>query len=72
MQQGGPPQPEVVADGGHVVDDLERVVEVVLVADAVPPLDPLSATISGKNSWSRRVLSISLNPTLGAGWRESC
>ena len=49
VQHGRPAQPQVVAAPCHVVHDLERVVEVVLVGVLPAPLDPLQGVQLGED-----------------------
>ena len=49
VQHGGPPQPQVVAAPRHVVHDLERVDEIILVGVRTAALHPLEVVQFGEN-----------------------
>ena len=49
VQHGGPAQPQIAAAARHVVHDLERMDEIVLMGVAAPLLHPLEVVHLGKN-----------------------
>ena len=53
VQDRRPTQPEIVAHGRHVVEDLERMVEIVLMGVLSPPFDAFQTLHLGENQFQQ-------------------